>query len=186
MTQTSTHSYDCTGFRSICFSCGCWNWSIRLSSDGFYSLYDAKCQLHSSVTPRKPDASLTWSAGLFWVNGLFLIFKGFKEKNPYIVSPPKSAVRLKKLADRRKSESIKNIKLPPRLQRASSHLTLPSEQIGFTVRTSGVCVRNPPRVGPSAMQRGGFRVLASNSASQAFLQFSPWGEAQHTVQKWGR
>ncbi len=172
MTQTSTHSYDCTGFRSICFYCGSWNWSICLSSDGFFSLYDAKCQLQKEIlTPWKLDVPLIWNAGLFWVNWLFLIIKGIKGKSPYIVSP-KSAIRLKKLVDSRKSESIKNIKQPPRLQRPSSHLTLPSEQIGFTVRTNGVCVRNPLRVGPTAMQHEGFRVLGSNSASQAFLQFS--------------
>lgn len=103
---------------------------------------------------------------------------------------PKSAVLLKKLgaANRRNNESTKNIKQPPHLLRASSYLAVPSEQIGFTVRTKCVCAWNPSRVGTTAMQHGGFRVLTSNSASQAFLWFNQslgWSPAD-TVQKWGR
>lgn len=53
-------------------------------------------------------------------------------------------------ANTRKSESIKNMR---RLRRASTHLTLPSEQIGFTVSTDGIRAWNPPRVEPAVMWR---------------------------------
>lgn len=119
MTQTSTHSYDCTGFRSICCYCGCWDWSLHLSDDGFFPVWllkvGAKWQLlKEALTPWKPDASLKGNAALFQKNWLFIIVR------LCLLSRPSSWRNLG-AANRRKSESIKNIKQPPRLQRASTH-----------------------------------------------------------------
>lgn len=121
MTQTSTHSYDCTGFWSICCNIGCWNWSLHLLSDGFFSLL--KMLQKEALASWEPDITLTWNAGLFW---------------------PKAVKKPSQANTQKKRESIKNIKQPPRLQRAPSHLTLPSEQIGFTVRTSDaeICMKS--------------------------------------------
>lgn len=174
MTQTSTHSYDCTGFRSICFYCGSWNWSIRLSSDGFFSLYDAKCQLQKEIlTPWKPHVPLTWNAGLFWVNWLFLIIKGIKGKSPYIVSP-KLAIRLKKTqSNLHVSRDLRLISLCPQSRLGS--------QWG-------------PMASVYEIHRGLDRQRCSMKGSESLAAIlllrpssssvSPWGEAQHTVQKW--
>lgn len=92
MTQSSTHSYDCTGFMSICCHCGCWNWSLRLSYDGFFAVYDCWCKM----------AAL---GKLFWKNELLLIIR-LKERVSTLCLPSRSWKHQKHKAASMSPESL--------------------------------------------------------------------------------